>query len=80
MADDQEYQDFLAFKAAQKTPEEAAKPKRRTIAEVVHALVHSGNHVDLMDDADALVTPEKDADADAEKDTEKEDTPDAEES
>jgi hypothetical protein len=76
MADDQEYQDFLAFKAAQK-PDEKAEPKRRTLAEVVHALVHSGNHVDLMDDADALVTPEKDADADAEKDTEKEDTPDA---
>jgi hypothetical protein len=77
MADDQEYQDFLAFKANQKTPE-AAKPKRRTLAEVVHALVHSGNHVDLMDDADALVTPEKDADADTEKDTEKEETPDVE--
>jgi hypothetical protein len=47
------------------TPEK----KRRTLAEIVRELVHSGNHVDLKEDADALVnTPEK------------EDTPDAEES
>jgi hypothetical protein len=30
------------------------KPKRRTLAEIVRELVHSGNHVDLKADADAL--------------------------
>ena len=44
----------------------------RTLAEIVRDLVHSGNHVDLKADADALVATEKG--------TEKEDTPDAEES
>jgi hypothetical protein len=47
------------------------KPKRRSLAEIVRELVHSGNHVDLKDDADALVTtekaPEKEEDTDAEE-------------
>lgn len=44
----------------------------RTLTEIVRDLVHNGNHVDLKADADALVATEKG--------TEKEDTPDAEES
>jgi hypothetical protein len=40
----------------------------KTLAEIVRALVHAGNHVDLKDDADALVNADK------------EETPDAEES
>jgi hypothetical protein len=44
----------------------------RSIAEIVHSLVHAGNHVDLMDDADALVNDEKAP--------EKEDAADVEES
>jgi hypothetical protein len=31
----------------------------RTLAEIVRDLVHSGNHVDLKADADALVATEK---------------------
>jgi hypothetical protein len=33
--------------------------KRRSLAEIVRDLVHAGNHVDLKDDADALVNSEK---------------------
>jgi hypothetical protein len=31
----------------------------RSLAEIVRELVHAGNHVDLKDDADALVNTEK---------------------
>jgi hypothetical protein len=71
---DTDYQEFLAFKAAQPPDGKAAAPKRRTLNEIVHALVHSGNHVDLMDDADALVAPVEDTDKDAEKAPEEETT------
>jgi hypothetical protein len=45
----------------------ADKP-RRTIAEIVRELVHAGNHVDLKDDADALVTSEKPAETEEDTD------------
>jgi hypothetical protein len=50
------------------------KPKRRSLAEIVRELVHSGNHVDLKADADALAAET------TEKAPETEDADDAEKS
>lgn len=41
----------------------------RTLAEIVRKLVHDGNHVDLKDDADALVEAEKAPEKAPEEDT-----------
>jgi hypothetical protein len=49
----------------------ADEKPRRTLVEIVRELVHAGNHVDLKDDADALVAtekaPEKEESTDAEE-------------